>query len=86
MGLHRTAFSPLRCAKAAVYAGVISQGSGDFLVVGCMGLGRKFGGDSGFSVMAKASNLVVQTGSKFRLLSGYQQGAQVVGLFAESSE
>ena len=22
MGLHRTAFSPLRCAKAAVYAGV----------------------------------------------------------------
>ena len=65
---------------------VISQGSGSFLVVGCMGLGGRFGGDFWFRVMAKASNLVVQTGSKFRLLSGYRQRAQVVGLFAESLE
>jgi len=26
MALHRTAFSPLRCVKAAVYAGVKSTG------------------------------------------------------------
>ena len=86
MGLHRTAFSPLRCAKAAVYAGVISQGSGNFLVVGCMGLGGKLCGGFWFRVMAKASNIVVQTGSQFRLLSGCQQGAQVVGLLVAKSK
>lgn len=51
-----------------------------------MGLGGKLGCSFWFRVVAKASNIVVQTGSQFPLLSGYQQGAQVVGLFAESFE
>ena len=51
-----------------------------------MGLGGKLGGSFWFRFIAKASNIVVQTGSQFRLLSGYQQCALVVGLFAESFE
>jgi len=51
-----------------------------------MGLGGKFGGDLWFSVMAKASNFVVQSGSPVWLLSGYRQGAQVAGQFAANSK
>jgi len=36
--------------------------------------------------MAKASNFVVQSGSQYWLLPGYQQNAQVVGPFAANSE
>jgi hypothetical protein len=36
--------------------------------------------------MAKASNSVVQFGSQYLHLSGYRQGAQVVGQFAENSK
>jgi len=64
MGLHRTAFSPLRCAKAAVYAGVISQGSGNLLVAGCMGLGGNLGVGFSFRVMAKAIKLRILSGSQ----------------------
>jgi hypothetical protein len=56
-------------------ASVISQGIGNFLVVGSMGLGGKLGGDFWFSVMAKASNVVVQSGSQLWVLSGYRQRA-----------
>jgi len=65
---------------------VISQGSGIFWVVGCMGLGGKLGSDFWFSAMAKASNFVAQSGSQYRHLTGYRQGAQVVGQFAENSK
>ncbi len=51
-----------------------------------MGLGGKFGGDFWFLVMAKASNVVAQFGSQHRHLSGYRQGAQVEGQFAENSD
>tara|TARA_R110002111_G_scaffold256058_1_gene322775 strand:+ start:738 stop:893 length:156 start_codon:yes stop_codon:yes gene_type:complete len=51
-----------------------------------MGLGGKLCGSFWFRVVAKASNVVVQSGSPVWLLSGYQQRAQVVGLFAESLE
>lgn len=60
-------------------AGVISQGSVNFLLVGCMGLGGKLGSDFWFSGMAKASYLVVQSGSQYRNLSGYRQGARLWG-------
>jgi hypothetical protein len=36
--------------------------------------------------MAKASNFAAQSGSQYRHLSGYRQGAQVVGQFAENSK
>ncbi|ERS01176.1 hypothetical protein Q673_18730 [Marinobacter sp. EN3] len=51
-----------------------------------MGLGGKFGGSFLFCIVAKASNFVVQAGSHRWLLNGYQQGAQVVGQFAENSK
>lgn len=51
-----------------------------------MGVGGKLGDSFWFRVVAKASNVVAQSGSPFGLLTGYRQRAQVVGLFAESIE
>ena len=46
-----------------------------------MGLGGKFGGSFWIRIVAKASNSVAQFGNQRWHLSGYRQGAQVVGLF-----
>ncbi len=51
-----------------------------------MGLGGKFGGSFWFRIVAKASKSVAQFGSQRWYLSGYRQGAQVVGPFAENCD
>jgi len=79
MGLHRTAFSPLRCAKAAVYAGVSWSGFAPFGWFGANGLGRRLVASRELRCFAKARKFGVLLAAQLVAGVGLKIGVGRVG-------